>query len=275
MATTQHLAQVGHRALREGAAAMRARAATMSATGRSPIVQCAAKPGTGTVTSLADMVSVAASNTKSYSLDLPAATIAKPSVSAQVTRPISRLGWSPSTGVTTRPRARAWRASPGPTTLSTSLETSTRCRPASTAMRAWRAPASGWPVASTTTSTGSSMTAARSDAATARPASQAAFASAPSGTPRSRADRSPRLARLRQPSPHRRPPPRAPACAAPCAPGPGSCGRSCRSRRGRSRPELRAGRSSDDNSWADALPADLVCRICHLFLLKTYAISLE
>ena len=92
---------------------MRARAVTMSATARSPIVHCAAKPGTGAVTLLADMVSVAASNTKSYSLDLPAATIAKPSVSAQVTRPISRLGWSPSTGVTTRPRALRLAGKPG------------------------------------------------------------------------------------------------------------------------------------------------------------------
>ena len=47
------------------------------------------------------MTPAAASKTKSYSLDLPAATISKPSVCAQVMRPISRLGWSPSTGVTT------------------------------------------------------------------------------------------------------------------------------------------------------------------------------
>lgn len=86
------------------------------------------------------------SKTKSYSLDFLAVTISRPSVSAQVTRPTSGLGWSPSTGVTTRPRLRVLAARPGPTTQSTSLETSATWRPAPIAICAWRAPASGSPV---------------------------------------------------------------------------------------------------------------------------------
>jgi hypothetical protein len=62
-------------------------------------------------------------------------------------------------------------------TLSTSFDTSATWRPASMASRQCRAPASGLPVASTSTSKGRSMTTVRSAAAMWSPAAQAAVAS--------------------------------------------------------------------------------------------------
>ncbi len=50
------------------------------------------QPGTLTVLPLLCMLSVVASNTKSYSLDLPADSTSKPSTCAQVTRPMSSEG---------------------------------------------------------------------------------------------------------------------------------------------------------------------------------------
>ncbi len=74
------------------AAAIRARAVTISSTGRSPSDQNAARSGASMVLPLLVRRPEAGSNTKSYSLDLPAATISSPNVSAQVMRPMSRLG---------------------------------------------------------------------------------------------------------------------------------------------------------------------------------------
>ena len=81
-------------------------------------------------------------------------------------------------GVTTSPFSAARAASPGPTTTSASLLTMTTWRPDSIASTAWRTAASGWPVASTTTSIGRSSTTARSLAAMWSPAAQAERASA-------------------------------------------------------------------------------------------------
>ena len=99
-------------------------------------------------------------------------------VTGPLASPISRLGWSPSTGVTTTPASRASRASPGPTTLSASFETSATWRLASIASRLWRVAASGLPVASARSWKGRAMTVSSRPAATQRPASQAARASA-------------------------------------------------------------------------------------------------
>lgn len=157
---------------------MRARSAAVARTERSPGRQYSRRAGMACVTPLQVTLPVAASSTKSYSLDLPAAMISRPRTSAQLASAISRLGWSPSTGVTATPLSRARRASPGPTTLSASFETSATWRLASIAARLCRVAASGLPVASTRSRKGSSITMSRLAAATHLPLSQAARAAA-------------------------------------------------------------------------------------------------
>ncbi len=155
-----------------------ARSATRTGAALAAPSHAAANAGEVRSSPIARTLDEAGSNTKSYSLALPAHTTSSPSVCAHVTRLARRLGWSPSTGVHTFPAARALCCRIGPTTEWASFETMATCFPAAIASMAQRAPDSGLPVASTITSSGNSVSSAASGTMATRPAWIAASAAA-------------------------------------------------------------------------------------------------